>query len=79
MGVPFPAPVDHADVRVRVGDGAWQTLRVDRTLSPHTLRVPAPPAGEPLMITLRAPTWTIRGEPAGQGVRVDRVSVTPAP
>jgi hypothetical protein len=43
---------------------------------PYTLRVrPAP--GEPIVVELVAPTWCRVGEPAEQGVRVDRMAVTP--
>ena len=46
-------------------------------MRPYALRIAAP-AGEPLVLRIDSPVWSRIGEPADQGVRVDRVSVKPA-
>jgi hypothetical protein len=75
MGLPAPAPIGEADVRVRIG-GAETVVRVGRTVDRYTLRG-RPEADGTLLVILDAPTWSLRGEPAEQGVRVDRVAVIP--
>ena len=62
-------------VRVRVNDGPTTVFTLDNQIRPYTLRAAAPAAGRPLVVQLDAPTWCIAGEPAEQGVRVDRLSV----
>jgi hypothetical protein len=79
MGTPFPAPIAGSEVAVRVGKASPVVVQVGRELKTYTLRVPAPQPGEPLAVELTTRTWVIRGEPAGQGVRVDRLTVTPVP
>ena len=37
------------------------------------------PAGRPVLIEIASPTWCRAGEPADQGVRLDRVVLSPAP
>ncbi|HEX6738875.1 MAG TPA: hypothetical protein VF310_11405, partial [Vicinamibacteria bacterium] len=78
LGVPFPCPLGQAQVRARAGGGAWQTFTVGPEIRTFSFRAPAPAAG-PVLVELRAPTWNRVGEPAQQGVRVDRVTLTPAP
>ena len=75
MGLPAPAPIGEADVRVRIGDAAT-VVRVGRTVDRFTLPG-RPQADGTLLVRLDAPTWNLRGEPAEQGVRVDRVAVVP--
>ena len=70
----FTAPV----VTVRADGAAPTRFTVTGEVRPYTLRVPAPPAGQPLVVHLAAPTWCRPGEPAEQGVRVDRRTVAPA-
>jgi len=41
--------------------------------------VPASPLGQALLVELTAPVWNRAGEPADQGVRVERLTATPAP
>jgi hypothetical protein len=75
MGSPEPSPLAHPVVTLR-GPGAERRFTLAREVRPYTLRV-TPPAGEPLVIELRTPTWCRAGEPAEQGVRVDRITVAP--
>lgn len=77
MGFPTPSPLEAAEVVVRVGGGAAQRVRVGREIRSHSFTVPAP-AGDTILVSLESPTWNRLGEPAEQGVRVDRVAVAPA-
>jgi hypothetical protein len=77
MGSPPPSPLTAPQVEVRVGDAA-QRFTLSREIAAYTLRTPAPRNG-PLLIEVRSPTWCRPGHPAEQGVRVDRLSVTPSP
>ena len=76
MGSPFPSTLATAGVTARVGGEAHRFV-LDRELRPYTFRAFCRP-GEPLVVRLDAPTWSRMGEPADQGVRVDRMSVSPA-
>jgi len=84
MGVPFPSTLHSATVVVQAdsvqGTGSPTVARFVLTdeLRPYVLRLSIP-AGEPLLVSLSAPTWSRIGEPADQGVRVDRLTVAPAP
>ena len=73
MGVPFPSTLTTAEVQV-AANGETQTVTVDRAIRPHALRVTLE-KDEPLLVRLDAPTWSRLGEPADQGVRVDRLGV----
>jgi hypothetical protein len=75
MGAPFPSTLVSPQVRVRVNDGPGTAFTLNGDIRAYTLRAPAPAAGEPLVVQLDAPTWSRSGEPAEQGVRVDRLSV----
>jgi len=75
MGAPFPSTLRAPQVRVRVNDGPATVFTLTNEIRPYALRAPAPPAGSPLLVELDTPTWCIAGEPAEQGVRVDRMSV----
>ena len=44
---------------------------------PYTVEIHAAP-GEPSLVRLDAPTWSRAGEPADQGVRVDRLTISPS-
>lgn len=77
MGAPFPSTLVTPQVRVRVDGGAPSVFTLTNQIRPYTLRAPAR-AGEPLVVQLDTPTWCLAGEPAEQGVRVDRMSVAPA-
>jgi hypothetical protein len=74
MGVPFPSTRERSDVVVRANGGAEHRFAVDRTIRPYTFQV-ALAEREALAVRLDAPTWSRLGEPADQGVRVDRLSV----
>jgi hypothetical protein len=75
MGSPFPSTRDTADVSVRASDGSQHRFTVDRELRAYTLLVTA--VDGVVTLQLDAPTWNRAGEPADQGVRVDRFSVAP--
>ena len=76
MGAPFPSRLDAPMVRVVANDGATHSFTLDRTVRAYSFRV-AIPRGEALIVRLDAPTWSRIGEPADQGVRVDRISIRP--
>lgn len=78
LGAPFPAPPGTRRVRL-IAAGASASFVVGAQVVPCTLRVAAPAPGQALLLRLEAPTWSRVGEPAEQGVRVERLRVTPAP
>ncbi len=78
MGSPFPSPLAAPVVTLSCG-GSTARFTLTRDVAPYTLRVAAPPPSAPLVVRLDSPTWTRLGEPAGQGVRVERMSTAPAP
>jgi 4-amino-4-deoxy-L-arabinose transferase-like glycosyltransferase len=77
MGSPFPSPVTDPEVTVRLNGGARHRLKLGDSLQPYSVRTELT-SGQPLLVQIDAPTWIRHGEPAEQGVRVDRVSVAPA-
>jgi hypothetical protein len=77
MGAPFPSPVTAPEVAVRVNDGPPRRFTLGPSVESHTVRVAIAP-GQPVVVQLDAPTWCRVGEPADQGVRVDRLVVRPA-
>jgi hypothetical protein len=76
MGSPFPSTLASPEVTVRVGGGQPLRFTLDSGIKPYRFRVTAP-AGAPLVVRLDSPTWSRAGEPADQGVRVDRLTVQP--
>jgi len=78
MGSPFPSTLASPEVTVRVGDGEPARFTLDGEIKPYRVRA-ATPAGEPIVLRLDSPTWSRAGEPADQGVRVDRLTVAPVP
>ncbi|PYQ50179.1 MAG: hypothetical protein DMF78_16365 [Acidobacteria bacterium] len=78
MGSPFPSPHAAPEVIVTGNDGVAHGQTLGPEVRPYTLRIAAPP-GEPLVLRIDSPVWSRLAEPADQGVRVDRVSVRPAP
>jgi tetratricopeptide (TPR) repeat protein len=76
MGSPEPSPLDTPEVIVRIGDGPPIRFAATREVAPYHLRVPAPPDGV-LVARIEAPTWNRGREPAEQGVKVSRITVTP--
>ena len=77
MGSPFPSTLAAPEVTVRVEGGNPVRFTLDGEIRPYRLRAAAP-AGEPIVLRLDSPTWSRAGEPADQGVRVDRLAVLPA-
>jgi hypothetical protein len=76
MSVAFPSTLAKADVSVR-SLGRVDRLTIDREIRPYEFTV-APDADGVVLLRLDAPTWCRSGEPAEQGVRVDRLTVRPA-
>ena len=77
MGSPFPSPNPSPVVTVRGNDGVVHEQALAADVRPYTFRVGLP-SGGPLLLRLDSPVWSRIGEPADQGVRVERVSVRPA-
>jgi len=76
MGSPFPSPLTSPVVRVRALGSSWD-FTLDREVKPYFFRVPAT-GGRALLVQIDSPTWNGAGEPAEQGVRVERFAVAPA-
>ena len=77
MGSPFPSPVPSPDVSVRINGATPHRFTLSPELRSYTLRIETPP-GRPVLIEIDSPTWCRFGEPADQGIRVDRVVLSPA-
>ena len=77
MGSPFPSPLPSPTVSVRGNDGVVHGQTLTAEVRPYTFRIAVRP-GAPIVLRLDSPVWSRVGEPADQGVRVDRVSVRPA-
>jgi hypothetical protein len=76
MGSPFPSTLEAPEVTVS-GAGVTQRFQLDRSLRPFV--VPGVRAVDGVVsVTLTTPAWSRAGEPADQGVRVDRMTVAPA-
>ncbi|HEV7500216.1 MAG TPA: hypothetical protein VGQ33_09450, partial [Vicinamibacteria bacterium] len=78
MGSPFPSPLATPSVTVRGNDGVAHEQTLTAAIAPYTFRIGGVTSGAALLIRIDSPVWTRIGEPADQGVRVDRVSVRPA-
>jgi hypothetical protein len=76
MGAPFPSTLTSADVVVTSNDGVAHRFTLDRAIRSYRFAVAL--KAEPLLVRIDAPTWSRLGEPADQGVRVDRMSVRAA-
>ena len=79
MGSPFPSPLAAPVVTVRGNDGVAHAQALTAAIQPYTFRIGGVPPGEPLLLRFESPIWSRAGEPADQGIRIDRVSVRPAP
>jgi 4-amino-4-deoxy-L-arabinose transferase-like glycosyltransferase len=78
MGTPFPSTLIWTEVEVIASGASARRVRLDRELRSYPFPASVTP-GQPLEVAIRAPTWSRLGEPAAQGVRVDRMSVKPLP
>ena len=76
IGYAFPATRLSGRVTVTTTDGRVYSLAADREVRPHAFPVTAAPDGT-VLVRLDAPTWSRAGEPADQGVRVDRFEIAP--
>lgn len=77
MGAPFPSTLASPQVRVRVGSGEASRVTVGPEIKPYQFRAAVAP-GQPLVVNIDTPTWSRSGEPADQGIRVDRMTLMPA-
>jgi hypothetical protein len=77
MGSPFPSTLSTAAVVVTANDGTAHSFALGREMRRYAFRVAIAP-GQPLVVRIDAPTWSRVGEPADQGVRVDRMAVRAA-
>ncbi len=78
MGSPAPSPHEAPVVRVTTPDGQESRFTLSRVVAPFRLRA-APDKEGVVSVRLDAPTWNRRGEPAEQGISVERMTVTAAP
>jgi hypothetical protein len=78
MGSPFPSPVASPTVSVRVGAAPSQRFTLSPELKAYPLRIDTP-RDRPVIVEIDSPTWCRSGEPADQGIRLDRVVLSPAP
>jgi hypothetical protein len=76
MGYAFPATRTEGRVAVRAKGGARFVADVGRDVRAFSFTV-APAHDGVIEVRLDAPTWSRSGEPADQGVRVDRFEVQP--
>jgi hypothetical protein len=79
MGSPFPSPQPAPVVTVRGNDGIAHTQTLSPSIQPYRFRIGGAASREPLLLRFDSPVWSRAGEPADQGIRIDRVSVRPAP
>ena len=79
MGSPFPSPLAAPTVTVTGNDGVAHAQTLTASIQPYTFRIAGVRSGAPLLVRIDSPEWSRAGEPADQGIRVDRVSVRPAP
>lgn len=78
MGTPFPSTLTSTEVEVQASGASARRIRLDRELRPYLFPASVTP-GQPVEVAIRAPTWSRLGEPAAQGIRVDRMTVKPTP
>jgi hypothetical protein len=76
MGSPEPSPFATPRVQVAVNGGGQAGFTLDREVRSYRLRAQPSPDGV-LTVSLRAPTWNRDHQPAEQGIRVDRLRLTP--
>ncbi len=77
MGSPEPSPFAATAVTVRATGAEPVRFQLGRSIAPYAFRA-APAPGETLVVSIEAATWTGLGQPAEQGVRVERMTVAPA-
>jgi hypothetical protein len=76
MGSPFPSTLASATVRVRIDGRDAGSVTLGRDLRPYAFPA-TPKPGEAIVVSIDSPTWSLIGEPADQGVRIDSLSVRP--
>jgi len=78
MGSPFPSPVSSPTVAVRINGGPPRRFTLSPEVKTYTVRIETPP-GRPVLVEIESPTWCRAGEPADQGIRLDRAVLSAAP
>jgi len=63
--------------REQAATGVAHAQALGPQVRPYAFRIAVPP-GAPIVLQIDSPVWSRYGEPADQGVRVDRVRVEPA-
>ena len=76
MGAPFPSTLQRPEVKIRISGGAAQRVVLGDALADHSFAAPPRPDGV-IEVEIQSPIWSRYGEPADQGVRIDRMSVRP--
>ncbi len=76
MGSPYPSTLKAPRVDVTVNGGRTESFTLGREIQSYELDADAEP-GAPIVIRIDSPIWSRAGERASQGVRVDRVTVSP--
>ena len=78
MGSPFPSPVFSPTISIRVNGGPPHRFTLSSEVKTYTLRIETPP-GRPVLVEIDSPTWCRAGEPADQGIRLDRAVLSAVP
>lgn len=79
MGSPAPSPFAAPRVVVRGPGGEEEAFVLGRDVKPYRMRIASPPGGGVVELAIAGPSWNRFGDPPDRGVRVDRVSLAPAP
>jgi hypothetical protein len=78
MGSPFPSPVASPTISVRADGAPPRSFTLSPEMRAYRLRIDTP-RDRPVIVEIDSPTWCRSGEPADQGIRLDRVTLSPAP
>jgi hypothetical protein len=76
MGSPAPSPYARPTVTLVLRGHERHSFQLRRELAPYELDTRLEP-GEPLLLEIRAATWSAPNEPPEEGVRVQSVCVAP--
>jgi len=78
MGSPFPSPVSSPNISIRANGGPPYRFTLSPEVKTYTLRIETSP-GRPVLVEIDSPTWCRAGEPADQGIRLDRAVLSAVP
>jgi len=65
-------------ISIRVNEGPPHGFTLSPEVKTYTLRIETPP-GRPVLVEIDSPTWCRAGEPADQGIRLDRALLSAGP